>query len=84
LSKIKNLLSTKRRNFSPQSRSAFDVHHEHSVAEPLSAQVSMSVFQIPERKFEISNPIAQHIRSLVEVRGFEPLTPWLQTMCSAN
>jgi hypothetical protein len=21
---------------------------------------------------------------LVEVRGFEPLTPWLQTMCSAN
>ncbi len=22
--------------------------------------------------------------SLVEVRGVEPLTPWLQTMCSAN
>ena len=21
---------------------------------------------------------------LVEVRGLEPLTPWLQTMCSAN
>jgi hypothetical protein len=21
---------------------------------------------------------------LVEVRGFEPLTPWLQTMCSAK
>jgi len=23
-------------------------------------------------------------QAMVEVRGFEPLTPWLQTMCSAS
>ncbi len=28
--------------------------------------------------------IASRETLMVEVRGLEPLTPWLQTMCSAN
>ena len=32
----------------------------------------------------IGNPQSQIRNVVVEVRGFEPLTPWLQTMCSAN
>ncbi len=30
------------------------------------------------------NQQSQIGNALVEVRGVEPLTPWLQTMCSAN
>ena len=33
-----------------------------------------------DERFDFKSAIA----ALVEVRGFEPLTPWLQTMCSAN
>src|SRR6185295_16828686 len=51
---------------------------------------------IKERYDDLCRPLQQtrcrastiHVRDrrqfLVEVRGFEPLTPWLQTMCSAN
>jgi hypothetical protein len=52
----------------------------------------MSNFNIELPTFErlkfslapIGNHQSQIGNALVEVRGFEPLTPWLQTMCSAN
>src|ERR1043165_5820430 len=40
--------------------------------------------QILESSSSGLNRQSQIGNSLVEVRGFEPLTPWLQTMCSAN
>ena len=31
-----------------------------------------------------NNPVLPHIRKVVEVRGFEPLTPCLQSRCSPD
>jgi hypothetical protein len=71
--KDQNFLSTERRNFNVQSTLI-----ERSTLDALVVDTAnITTVTIGNWQSPIDNV-------LVEVRGFEPLTPWLQTMCSAN
>ena len=66
-------ISAKRRNFNPQNEAGI-----RCLTETPTAALKSSSFELtPNGKTTVAN-------QLVEVRGFEPLTPALQTRCSAN